>query len=331
MSATRRDPRRAPATADWPTSSTCSVEQTTTSPTTRMPPRSSSGVLIYDGERLRKEPPARAGAAAVEAELARALTDGPGIVVFDRGVRRPVGRRPCHGGSSRRSSPTQRAAGGAAGDHFAKAGQNDRIWNALEKLALRDPGRVRRLLRQRHPRAGLPRPGSAPATRSPRRSTSSTRAARRRPRTATTTWASIGREVARGSRPMCTGCRPCSPCRARSRTRDMPAETGPTMYLPHSQKYLPGYLAWRRPEFREYFEATTSSCRWPRATRRSSTRRCSMRAGANRTADVQPHGQPAAGVVGVRPGHGGRRPDRDVRRRVPGAAGHGRDGGRRRR
>jgi hypothetical protein len=36
---------------------------------------------------------------------------------------------------------------------------------------------------------------------------------------------------------------------------DMPAETGPTMYLPHSQKYLPGYLAYRRPEFRQYFEA----------------------------------------------------------------------------
>jgi ectoine hydroxylase-related dioxygenase (phytanoyl-CoA dioxygenase family) len=34
----------------------------------------------------------------------------------------------------------------------------------------------------------------------------------------------------------------------------MPAETGPTMYLPHSHKYLPGYLAWRRPEFREYRE-----------------------------------------------------------------------------
>jgi ectoine hydroxylase-related dioxygenase (phytanoyl-CoA dioxygenase family) len=35
----------------------------------------------------------------------------------------------------------------------------------------------------------------------------------------------------------------------------MPAETGPTMYLPHSHKYLPGYLACHRPEFREYFEA----------------------------------------------------------------------------
>ena len=36
---------------------------------------------------------------------------------------------------------------------------------------------------------------------------------------------------------------------------DMPTETGPTKCLPHSQKYLPGYLAWRHPEFREYFEA----------------------------------------------------------------------------
>jgi ectoine hydroxylase-related dioxygenase (phytanoyl-CoA dioxygenase family) len=33
----------------------------------------------------------------------------------------------------------QRAAGGAAGDQIAAAGQNDRIWNALEKLALRAP------------------------------------------------------------------------------------------------------------------------------------------------------------------------------------------------
>ena len=27
---------------------------------------------------------------------------------------------------------------------------------------------------------------------------------------------------------------------------DMPVESGPTMYLPHSHKYVPGYLAWRR-------------------------------------------------------------------------------------
>ena len=36
---------------------------------------------------------------------------------------------------------------------------------------------------------------------------------------------------------------------------DMPVETGPTMYLPHSQKYEPGYMALGLPEFQEYFDA----------------------------------------------------------------------------
>ena len=30
----------------------------------------------------------------------------------------------------------QKAAGQSAGDHFAKPGANDRVWNALEKLFL---------------------------------------------------------------------------------------------------------------------------------------------------------------------------------------------------
>ncbi len=34
---------------------------------------------------------------------------------------------------------------------------------------------------------------------------------------------------------------------------DMPVESGPTMYLPYSHQYAPGYLAWRLPEFRSYF------------------------------------------------------------------------------
>ena len=35
---------------------------------------------------------------------------------------------------------------------------------------------------------------------------------------------------------------------------DMPVVTGPTMYLPHSQKYPPGYVAFHRPEFSTYFD-----------------------------------------------------------------------------
>jgi hypothetical protein len=43
-------------------------------------------MLIYDGARLRKELSGPAGRLRVEAELARALLDGPGIVVL-AGVR----------------------------------------------------------------------------------------------------------------------------------------------------------------------------------------------------------------------------------------------------
>ena len=34
---------------------------------------------------------------------------------------------------------TEQAASGGGGDHFAKAGANDRVWNALEKHCLTDP------------------------------------------------------------------------------------------------------------------------------------------------------------------------------------------------
>jgi ectoine hydroxylase-related dioxygenase (phytanoyl-CoA dioxygenase family) len=34
---------------------------------------------------------------------------------------------------------------------------------------------------------------------------------------------------------------------------DMPVETGPTLYLPFSQSFAPGYFAWRRPEFKDFF------------------------------------------------------------------------------
>ena len=94
-------------------------------------------VLIYDGARLRTELSRPACRPRVEAELARALLDGPGIVVLAGAFDDPwvIDR------ATRQFEAiiaAQRAAGGAAGDHFA-AGQNDRIWNALEKLALRAP------------------------------------------------------------------------------------------------------------------------------------------------------------------------------------------------
>jgi len=34
----------------------------------------------------------------------------------------------------------------------------------------------------------------------------------------------------------------------------MPLESGPTLFLPHSQTYVPGYLALKRQEFKDYFD-----------------------------------------------------------------------------
>jgi len=95
-------------------------------------------VLIYDGARLRKQLSRPACRPRVETELARALLDGPGIVVLAGTFDDPwvIDRATWQ---FEAIIAAQRVAGGAAGDHFAAAGQNDRIWNALEKLALRAP------------------------------------------------------------------------------------------------------------------------------------------------------------------------------------------------
>jgi ectoine hydroxylase-related dioxygenase (phytanoyl-CoA dioxygenase family) len=210
-------------------------------------------VPSYDGARLRAELSRPAGRAAVEAELAGALLDGPGIVVLagafdDLWVVDQATRQ------FEAIITAERAAGGPAGDHFAAAGQNDRIWNALQKLALRAPAvfadyyandliatACRAWLGpgyQVASQVNVVNPGGA--AQQVHRDyhlgfASDTEAAR------------YPAHVHRLS--------PVLILQGAVAHTDMPAETGPTMYLPHSQKYLPGYLAFRRPEFRQYFEA----------------------------------------------------------------------------
>src|SRR5580704_4646744 len=210
-------------------------------------------VLIYDGPRLRTELSRPACRPLVEAELASALLDGPGIVVLagafdDPWVIDRVTRQ------FEAIITAQRAAGGTVGDHFAAAGQNDRIWNAMEKLALRAPevfadyyanDLIATACRawlgpgyQVTSQVNVVNPGGA--AQEPHRDyhlgfATDIQAAR------------FPAHVHRLS--------PVLTLQGAVAHTDMPAETGPTMYLPHSQKYLPGYLTWRRPEFREYFEA----------------------------------------------------------------------------
>src|SRR5215831_6939603 len=211
------------------------------------------GVLVYDSARLRKEISGAEGRREVAAELARALNDGPGIVVFtgafddlsvvDRATEQ-----------FEAIIAGQRAAGGAVGDHFAASGQNDRIWNALEKLALRAPDVFAAYYAndvvatvchawlgpgyQVTSQVNVVNPGGAAQT------------AHRDYHLGFQSAAQAARFPAHVHR-----LSPVLTLQGAVAHTDMSIETGPTMYLPHSQKYLPGYLAFHRPEFREYFEA----------------------------------------------------------------------------
>jgi ectoine hydroxylase-related dioxygenase (phytanoyl-CoA dioxygenase family) len=193
------------------------------------------------------------GDRVVQAELVRALADGPGIVVF-RGAfpdPRVVDRAT---DVFEALIAEQRASGAAAGDHFAKPGANDRVWNALEKAALRDPeafadyyaNEILALVAtawlgpgyQVTSQLNVVNPGGA--AQSVHRDYH---------------LGFLTNEVAAAYPAHVHRLSPTLTLQGAVAHCDMPVESGPTMYLPHSQKYEPGYLAWRLPEFRAYFEA----------------------------------------------------------------------------
>jgi len=90
------------------------------------------GVLLYSARALHS-----ADRGVAMEEIARALMTGPGVIIVTGAVDPEV--------VDRASSvffeliAAQHAAGASVGDHFAKPGANDRIWNSLEKLAVTAP------------------------------------------------------------------------------------------------------------------------------------------------------------------------------------------------
>jgi ectoine hydroxylase-related dioxygenase (phytanoyl-CoA dioxygenase family) len=209
-------------------------------------------VLVY-GEALARQITTREGRRRGQAELARALMDGPGIVVIIGAFSDPtVVDRATEAFEAMIAE--QKAANTAVGDHFAKPGANDRIWGALDKLALREPmvfadyyaNDVIALISeawlganyQITSQVNVVNPGGTAqiAHRDYHLGFMSNQTAQQYPA-----------HVHRLS-PALTLQGAVAHC-------DMPVETGPTMYLPHSQKYAPGYVAFHVPEFTEYFDA----------------------------------------------------------------------------
>lgn len=211
------------------------------------------GVPLYDCAALRtalQQDPAQR--AAVMAEWAAVWEHGPGIVVLqgamaDHAVLDAVTARFF-------DLIAQERISGSGGDHFAKPGANDRIWNALEKLCLLDPALFARYYAndmialaseawlgpayQVTSQVNNVRPGGGAQT--PHRDY----------HLGFCTAAQAERYPAHVHRlsPMLT-------LQGAVAHVDMPLESGPTLYLPHSQKYRHGYLVADNPAFKDYFAA----------------------------------------------------------------------------
>src|SRR3954454_17535213 len=241
-------------------------------------------VLVY-GSRLRAHITTPGGRREVQAELAGALADGPGIVVF-------AGAFPDTAAVDRATAAfeamiaEQKAAGVVGGDHFATPGANDRVWGALDKFAVRDPeafaayyandvislvseawlGRGYQITSQ----VNVVNPGGKAqvAHRDYHLGFMSEEQSRAYPA-----------HVHRLS-PVMTLQGAVAHC-------DMPVVTGPTMYLPHSQKYAPGYVAFHQPEFAAYFDEHFVQLPLQRGDAAFFNPALFHGAGTNRSADVR--------------------------------------------
>lgn len=211
------------------------------------------GVLVYDSAAIAPAMGDPVLRRELQSELVDALANGPGVVVF-AGAYEDTAVVDAVTAAFDDIIAEQHADGGPAGDHFGAPGANDRIWNALEKLAIRAPDLFVRYYAndilalasqawlgpgyQVTSQVNVVNPGGQ------------AQAAHRDYHLGFQS-----NEVAEEFPAHVHALSPVLTLQGAVAHSDMPVESGPTLLLPHSQKYLPGYLAWRLPAFREHFEA----------------------------------------------------------------------------
>ncbi|AJD42919.1 phytanoyl-CoA dioxygenase [Rhizobium sp. SEMIA 4085] len=214
--------------------------------------RIDKNVLIYESRKVIAAIADPHGRRAVLAEICEAFGEGPGVVVFKHAYEDPS----VIDGASRIFDDLiegQHRTSTGGGDHFAKPGANDRIWNSLEKHCLADPANFAKYYGnaivaiaseawlgpgyQMTAQVNRVNPGGAAqsAHRDYHLGFQASKVIEQFPS-----------HVHRLS-PVLTLQGAVAHC-------DMPLESGPTLFLPHSQTYVPGYLALKRQEFKDYFE-----------------------------------------------------------------------------
>ncbi|MBP1882148.1 phytanoyl-CoA dioxygenase family protein [Sinorhizobium mexicanum] len=243
----------------WLTEDSCSIEAFRAEVERRTDPADyphatdcQKNILIYDSASLLADCGTDDSRRAALAEICEVLAEGPGVAVF----KRAFADTSVIDQASRifdEIIEEQHRTNRGGGDHFAKPGANDRIWNSLEKHCLRSPenfaayyaNAVVALVSeawlgphyQMTAQVNRVNPGGA------------AQSAHRDYHLGFQTSAVIEQYPAHVHKlsPVLTLQGAIAHC-------DMPLESGPTLFLPYSQSYVPGYLALKRPEFKAYFD-----------------------------------------------------------------------------
>lgn len=210
-----------------------------------------NNVLIYDSADLRRAIVRPEKKREIMAELVDALMTGPGVVVL-KGAETDLDVIDRASDLFAAMIEEQHRAGAGGGDHFAKPGANDRIWNSLEKHGLADPENFVRYYGNEmlaliseawlgphyQITAQVNRVNPGGAAQSPHRDYHLGFAS--------------AEQIARY--PLHVQLlSPVLTLQGALAHVDMPVETGPTLLLPFSQQWGPGYVAMNRPDVQALF------------------------------------------------------------------------------
>ena len=242
------------------------------------------GIPVYDGARVptAAQPAERR---ALMTEVGDALLNGPGIVCF-AGAYRDLDVIDAVTDVFLSIIGEQDARSATVGDHFGDPSGNARVWNSLEKLAGSDPGLFVEYFAndviafaseawlgpgyQVTTQVNMVRPGGAPQM--PHRDyhlgfIDDLDELERYPSHVHRLSAALTLQGAVAH-------------------SDVPLESGPTVFVPHSQKYLPGYLATGDPDVAEVITAASVQIPFAKGDAVFFNPAVIHGAGRNRTTDV---------------------------------------------
>ncbi len=208
-------------------------------------------ILLYSGARVADAAADAESRLELMAEWAEVFAGGPGVIAIKGGIAD-------HGVLDRATKvfegliEAERATGAGGGDHFAKPGANDRVWNSAEKHCLADPENFAAYFAcdgialasqawlgpgyQVTAQVNRVNPGGAAQT--PHRDYH---------------LGFMDSDRLAGFPAHVHGISPQLTLQGAVAHCDMPLESGPTLLLPYSQQLFEGYLAFGRPEFQAVF------------------------------------------------------------------------------